>query len=276
MTLVNRIRSLFKDDVVSTASNNAAAQFRNMIRAVTLSQQSGSVNSENQVFSYSKIKVIIPALNEKENIYNMINQLRQIGFCEILVVDGHSKDGTAECAQNLGAKVMVQNGNGKGSALREAFKECLDSDVVVMMDADGSMPPEELPSFIDAINSGADVVKGSRFLPPGKSDDFTLTRRAGNKVMTKFANFLFLTQYTDMCYGYMAFNRKALLQLIPCLNGQKFEIETEICVKAKILGLRVMEVPSHERLRRFGSSNLHAFKDGFSILKVLIKEALLS
>lgn len=222
----------------------------------------------------ARAKIIIPALNEEENIGNIIQRLQRMGFEEVLVVDGHSHDGTAECARKLGARVMSQNGKGKGGALREAFLQCLDDDVIVIMDADGSMDPEELPLFVDKIVSGADIVKGSRFLPLGDSEDFTAIRRVGNKILTAITNFLFLTKYTDLCYGYMAFNKEALTKLSSFLKGNNFEIETEICVKAKTLGLRIAEVPSFERSRRHGASNLSTFGDGLSILRMIVTEFL--
>ena len=275
--LVNRINSFFNEETVDGISNNLLIPYKDVSQTSILPKQRKMVNDKDQVFSNSDVRVIIPTLNEKENIHDIMYQLRNMGFCDILVVDGHSNDGTAECAQNLGAKVILQNGHGKGAAMRDAFIESLSNsraDIIVMMDADGSMSPEELPSFIGAIKAGADVVKGSRFLPPGNSEDLTLTRRIGNKMLTMTINFLFLTDYTDLCYGYIAFNRNALLQLSPRLGGQAFEIETEICVKAKILGLNVVEVPSFERSRRFGTSNLHAVRDGFTIFSLLLKEYL--
>jgi len=189
-----------------------------------------------------------------------------------LVIDGNSRDNTAEFAQKFGAKILLQNGQGKGSGLREAFEKVLDADVIVMIDADGSMAPEELPSFIDMLDSGADIVKGSRLLPPGNSDDFTAVRRIGNKILTGVTNFLFLTKYTDLCYGYMVFKKEALEKLSILLEGNEFEIETEICIKAKTLGLKILEIPSHEYARSYGASNLRTFKDGLSILKIILTE----
>ena len=273
--LANSITSFFNEEVVGKMSHNLVIPYRDISKTGILSKQRKIANYKKQVFSYSNVRVIIPTLNERENIHDIIYQLRKMGFCDIMVVDGHSNDGTAECAQNLGAIVILQNGHGKGVAVRDAFAESLSNsraDIIVIMDADGSMSPEELPSFIDAINGGADVVKGSRFLYPGGSEDLTLTRWVGNKMLTMVINFLFLTNYTDLCYGYIAFSRNALLQLSSRLSGQAFEIETEICVKAKTLGLNVVEVPSFERLRRFGTSNLHAIRDGLTIFRLLLKE----
>jgi len=223
----------------------------------------------------TRVNVIIPTLNEKQNIGNIIYRLKKVGCNDILIVDGHSNDGTADYARMLGAKVIIQNGQGKGGALREAFEDsCLDGDVIVIMDADGSMAPEELSLFAKAVESGADVVKGSRFLPQGGSEDLTPMRRVGNMILTGILNFLFLTDYTDLCYGYIAFKKEALNRLSNCLASENFEIETEICVKSKSLGLSVVEIPSFERSRVYGKSNLRTFRDGVRILKLLVREAL--
>jgi glycosyltransferase involved in cell wall biosynthesis len=222
-----------------------------------------------------QVNVIIPTLNEGKNISDIITRLKMIGCKDILVVDGNSKDDTVATARTLGAKVVHQNGNGKGAALRQAFEDsCLDGDVVVIMDADGSMNPEEIRQFVEAITNGANVVKGSRFLPHGGSEDLTPIRRAGNVILTKLLNLLFLTKYTDLCYGFIAFDKNAIKKLNGNLASENFEIETEICIKSKLLGLRVIEIPSIERARRYGVSNLSTFKDGFKILSLLLKEAL--
>jgi glycosyltransferase involved in cell wall biosynthesis len=190
------------------------------------------------------------------------------------VVDGHSEDGTVEKARNFGARVIHQNGKGKGDALRQAFLESHDSEAIVMMDADGSMDPEEIPLFVKALEEGADVAKGSRFLHLGNSEDITPLRRVGNTILTGLTNFLFFTRYTDLCYGYMAFKKEALGRLNHCLKGKHFEIEAEICVKAKRIGLRVVEIPSIEHARKNGQSSLNTLRDGLSILKLLITESL--
>ena len=223
----------------------------------------------------TRVNVIIPTLNEEKNIGDVIYRLKRIGVKEILIIDGHSKDSTVEFAGKLGAKVILQNGRGKGAALRQAFEDsCISGDIIVIMDADGSMAPEELSQFIKAIETGADIAKGSRFLPSGGSEDMTPLRRVGNKILTEVLNFLFFTKYTDLCYGYIAFTNEALRKLSNYLVSKNFEIETEICIKSKTLGIHVIEIPSFERSRRYGTSNLNTLKDGFSIFKLILGEAL--
>ena len=233
------------------------------------------MNIENN--SDARISIIIPTLNEAKNIGEVIQKLKQVGCRDILIVDGNSVDGTAEYARKLGAKVIMQNGKGKGLALRQAFcNRYVDGDIIIILDADGSMDPEEVPTFVSAIESGAEVAKGSRFLPHGQSEDMSAVRRVGNKLLVGILNFLCLTNYTDLCYGYIAFRRDALRRISPRLTSDNFEIETEVCIKAKELGIKVVEVPSLERMRQHGNSNLSTFRDGFRILALIVRESLFS
>jgi len=224
----------------------------------------------------SHVTVVIPTLNEEENIALVIHELNQMGYDNILVIDGNSADRTVEVAKEFGVNILVQNEKGKGAALRQAFNhDGLDGDVVVMMDADGSMSPKEIPLFIEALDSGADLAKGSRFLSFGYSEDMNLIRRIGNIFFLSLVNWLCSANYTDLCYGFAAFRKDAIKKLYPYLKSTNFEIETEIFMKAKKLGMNIIEVPSIEFRRRHGKSNLHAFRDGVRILKTILLENLL-
>ena len=218
------------------------------------------------------VAVIIPTLNEEENIANLIQELDQMGY-GVLVVDGNSRDRTAEIAKEFGANVIVENQKGKGAALRRAFNGVnLDANVVVMMDGDWSMNPSEIPRFIKALDLGADLVKGSRFLPNGYSEDMSLIRRMGNRFFLSLVNWLWSASYTDLCYGFAAFRKDAIEKLRLYLESTNFEIETEVFIKARKLGLKVVEVPSIELRRRHGKSNLCIFRDGFRILRTIFRE----
>lgn len=221
----------------------------------------------------SDVTVVIPTLNEEKSIAEVIRELSQMGYDNILVVDGNSRDRTVEIAKEFGANVIVQNGRGKGAALRQAFNhDDLDGDVIVIMDADGSMDPKEIPVLIKALDSGADLVKGSRFLRYGYSEDMNLIRRIGNRFFLSLVNWFWSANYTDLCYGFGAFRRDAIEKLCPYLKSTNFEIETEVFIKAKKLGLKIREVPSIEFRRRHGKSNLSIFRDGFYILKTILEE----
>ena len=219
-----------------------------------------------------KVGIAIPAFNEEKNIGEVLSQLNRIGYENILVIDGLSKDGTLKIAAEGGAKIVLQDGRGKGQAIRQVLSnDYLASDVLVLMDADGSMAAEEVPRFVEALSKGADVAKGSRFMSGGGSYDMTALRRFGNKLMTSAVNFLCASRYTDLCYGFVAFNKKAIKALAPVLESSNFEIETEVFIKAQKLGLKVVEVPSMEYERKHGKSNLNTFRDGYKIFKTIAK-----
>jgi len=221
----------------------------------------------------SDVTVIIPALNEEKNVGEVIQELNHNGYHKILVMDGCSTDKTVELAKEFGADVLIQNGKGKGAALREAFSYGgFDGDIVVMMDADGSMNPKEVPSLVKALESGADLAKASRFLPYGHSEDMSLIRRIGNQFFIFLVNRFWSTRYTDLCYGFGAFTKQALNKVGPHLKSTNFEIETEVFIKAKKFDLKVVEVPSIELRRRHGRSNLSVLRDGLRIIKTIVKE----
>ena len=138
-------------------------------------------------------------------------------------------------------------------------------DVIVMLDADGSAKPEEIPRFIDALRSGADFAKGTRFAPGGGSADITTLRKSGNMALVTLVNKLFRTSYTDLCYGFNAFWVRCLPSLDVDCDG--FEVETLINIRAARAGFRV-EVPSFERGRLHGVSNLNAWSDGLRVLRM--------
>jgi len=189
----------------------------------------------------------------------------------VLVIDGNSLDRTVQTAKDFGANVILQNGSGKGAALREAFDHA-DGDFLVILDADGSMNPKEIPLLMEGFASGADIVKGSRFLQYGHTYDMTPIRRLGNTLFIFLVNLFWSANYTDLCYGFGAFTKDAIVRLNPHLKSMNFEIETEVFIKARKLGLKVVEVPSVEFRRGYGKSNLHGFRDGLLILRTIFKE----
>jgi glycosyltransferase involved in cell wall biosynthesis len=232
---------------------------------ITVSSKEASV-----YYAAHGLQVIIPTLDEVTTICDILNEVSKYTD-RIIVVDGGSGDGTLEIAHKLGAYVVKQNGKGKGDALCQAFQE-VDGGIVLTIDADGSMKPSEIPYFIDEINTGADLVKGSRFLNPGYSEDMSFLRYLGNRFFVKLINFLYSERFSDLCYGYIALTNDAVKRLTPMLRSRNFEIETEIIIKAKKLGLKIAEVPSIELKRAHGKSKLRTLRDGFSILKVILKE----
>src|SRR5947209_3009098 len=156
------------------------------------------------------ISVVIPARNEAANIGWV---LRRLPVCvdEVVLVDGHSTDGTVEIARAIRPDLVVvtDGARGKGEALRVGFAAA-SGDWVVMLDADGSMDPLEIEPFMSALARGHDLARGSRFIRGGGTADITWIRRLGNAALLMTANPLFGTFNTDLCYGYAAFRRSAV------------------------------------------------------------------
>ncbi len=216
------------------------------------------------------ISVVVPALNEAENLPHVLPRIPK-WVDEVLLVDGYSTDNTVEVARKLwpGIRIIVQKGRGKGAALRSGFASA-SGDIIVMIDADGSTDPGEIPSFVAPLLKGADFAKGSRFLKGGGTADMPLYRQFGNRIFVTLVRLLFGAKFSDLCYGYNAFWAKAIRQLD--LDGDGFEIETMMNVRAFQSGLRVVEVPSFEAKRVFGVGRLQTIPDGWRVLKTIFKE----
>jgi glycosyltransferase involved in cell wall biosynthesis len=216
------------------------------------------------------VSVVVPALNEEQNLPFV---LPRIGHWvdEVILVDGNSTDRTCEVAREIlpDVRIVQQPMKGKGAALRAGFDAAV-GDIIVMLDADGSTDPREIPVFVGALAAGADFVTGSRFVQGAGTTDMSPLRRFGNWLFVQAVRLLFGGKCTDLCYGYIAFWRRALTKLE--LDAEGFEIETQINVQALAGGLRVTEVPSFEFKRIHGVSNLRTFRDGWRVLKVLLRE----
>jgi glycosyltransferase involved in cell wall biosynthesis len=216
------------------------------------------------------VSIVVPALNEAKNLPYVLPRI-PAWVSEILLVDGHSTDGTPEIAARLhpAVRIIAQKGRGKGDALRAGFAAAK-GDIIVMMDADGSNDPDEIQTFLALLRAGADFVKGSRFIQGGGSSDMTFSRQIGNWGLMMLTRLGFGGHFTDFCYGYIAFWSRFLPILYPEVNG--FEVEALLCVRALSAGLKVAEVPSFEAERRFGESHLRALPDGWRILKLILRE----
>ena len=236
--------------------------------------------------TYPAVSVVVPTRNEAKNLEIILPAIAAVvpAVHEIIVVDGHSVDGSLEVARRVlpSVRTLSQTRKGKGNALACGFAAAT-GDVVVMFDADGSADPAEIPAFVAALVAGADFAKGSRFTAGGRSDDITLLRKIGNFGLNGVANTLFGTSFTDLCYGYNAF----WVDLLPTLElpatdapapadgmlwGDGFEIETVLNCRIARSGLTVTEVPSIERRRMFGDTNLRTFADGTRVLRTLFAE----
>jgi len=233
---------------------------------------------------WPRVSVVIPTLNEARNLPYVLGALPS-DIHEVIVVDGHSVDDTLAVVRKLrpDARIVMQTRSGKGNALACGCVAAT-GDIIAMIDADGSTDASEIPSFVLALLNGADFAKGTRFTKGGGSEDITRLRAFGNRMLTGIVNLLCGTRYTDLCYGFnvfwqshlpvLGFDTTATLSADRSgrLWGDGFEIETLINIRIAAAGLAVAEVPSFERSRMYGVSNLCAFSDGIRVFRTILYE----
>ena len=228
-----------------------------------------------------RVSVVVPTFNEAKNLPHVFALIPE-DVHEVIVVDGRSVDDTIDVARSLrpDVQIVLQNRRGKGNAMACGFAHAT-GDIVVMLDADGSADPREIPRFVQALTAGADFAKGTRFANGGGSADITRTRKWGNRWLNRIANLFFGTRYTDLCYGYNAFWADCLPALEldagdrgsdAKLWGDGFEIETIINTRMAKARMHIVEVPSYEFERIHGESNLNTWRDGVRVLRALVLE----
>ncbi len=221
-------------------------------------------------FVIPSVSIVIPTLNEAKNLPWLMPRI-PAWVSEVIVVDGRSTDDTIAVARRLlpDVRIVLEKQRGKGAALRAGFAAA-EGDIIVMLDADGSMNPDEIILFVGALVSGADYVKGTRFIQGAGTEDMSLFRMAGNWGLTLAVRLLYGGSFSDLCYGYVAFWRQHRFLFQGDYNG--FEIETLMNIRALKAGLKVVEVASFEGNRLFGESNLRAIPDGWRVLNAILRE----
>ena len=228
--------------------------------------KSANTNSD-EIMNYPKVTVIICALDEEKNLPQVLPKI-PTWVDEVILVDGHSSDGTIEVAKKLrpSIKVFCQPHKGKGEALKYgvAFSK---GKIVVALDADGTYPPEEIPNFVQAILQGYDFAKGTRFMG-GKPACMPANRQLGNRRLALTANLLFGTRYTDVCSGYYAFLKEAFQSINLVSDG--FEMEQELFAKIAKMKFKVAEVPHSYTRRMYGPSKTRDFRQGIKDLLWII------
>ncbi|RAH08926.1 MAG: glycosyltransferase [Euryarchaeota archaeon TMED85] len=224
------------------------------------------------------ITILLPTLDEAKALRNVVNRIpfEEISadgwIVRIVVVDGGSTDGTIELARELNCEIIEQHGgSGKGRGLREAFANFMNSDdsALVMMDADGTYRPEQIPQLIHKLElENADIVIGSRM--KGKIENGAMTRRnwIGNHILTWLAVFLHRTYISDLCTGFWLLTRDSINQMK--LNSNGFEIEAEMYASAAHNRLKIHEIPIYYDIR-IGRSKLGSVGDGVRIAMKIIR-----
>lgn len=218
---------------------------------------------------HPKITALICTLDEADNLPYVLPRIPPF-VDEVLLVDGHSTDGTLEVAQRLrpDVRVLQQPGKGKGDALKFGVKQAR-GDIIVTLDGDGQTDPAEIPRFVGPLLKGYDFAKGSRLIN-GRPPKMVWHRWIGNKALAKASNLLHGTEYTDVCSGYNAFRKDAFSRMRLTYDG--FELEQQMNVRTKKAGLRVVEVPCTDHGRHSGNSKTRDVRQGVRDLLIIIRE----
>ena len=204
--------------------------------------------------------------DKRDVIQFIFVELQSHGYTHILVVDGRSSDGTPEIASDLGAKVLTQTGKGKGAAMIEAFKQITEP-YILMLDGDGTNPPEYADAMIEPLMSGrADHVIGNR-LDNYEHGALTRLNRLGNSVMNTFFKWAHGVYMTDILSGYRGFTKESVKKMD--LSESGFEIETEICSAVVHHDLRFEVVPTYYKKRPGSPTKLNPLRDGYKIIRAI-------
>jgi glycosyltransferase involved in cell wall biosynthesis len=215
-----------------------------------------------------RISVVIPARNEKESLPAVLDELPKDQLHEILVVDGHSTDGTADVVRGLGYRAVTQTGRGYGMGVISGIKAAT-GDLLTFMDADGSYDPEAIARMLAGIEAGNDFVFCSRYMKGAGSDDDTIIRLVGNMVFTFLMRLMFGVRISDSLFFY-ALGKKSVFEKLD-LRCEDFALCIEVPIKVHRGGFRYTEIPSRERPRIAGVTKVNAFTDGLRILGSMIR-----
>ncbi len=222
------------------------------------------------------VTAVICTKNEAATLSEVIEAVKP-RVDNVLVIDGHSTDGTREIAAELGAEVQLDNGRGKGAAIRQAI-DYLECDIIVFIDADGSHDAADIPKLIEPIAKGnADLVIGCRIT--GGSDELagdwgSFVRSTGSQIINLIVNWRFRVRLTDIQNGYRAV-RTSCAKDLPLIENIT-TIEQEMAIKALKKRYRVLNVPSHEYRRKSGISRISVPRFACRYVWEVIRDAVLS
>ena len=227
------------------------------------------------------VSIIIPAKNEKMNIENTIKRIPDFGKdIEIIFVEGNSKDFTYEeilrVKQKYSDKKIIslkQNGKGKGNAVEEGF-DIAKGDLLIILDADLTVPPEDLPKFYEAIiEDKAGLVNGSRFVYPLEKDSMRFLNMLGNKFFTNILSYAIDQKLTDTLCGTKVILRKDYLKI----KKNKFFFgdfdpfgDFNLIFGAAKLGIKILDLPIRYQEREYGTTQISRFTHGLLLIKMTI------
>jgi hypothetical protein len=226
------------------------------------------------------ITCVIPARNERGNIENALKRFPELGCdTEIIFVEGHSSDGTWEEIQRVlplyehrfRIQALRQTGKGKADAVRLGFGNAT-KPLLVILDADLTMPPELLGRFYDAYCQGhGDFINGSRLVYPMEGSAMQFLNRLGNIFFAKILSSILDVRIGDSLCGTKLLARHDYQRMIAWRKDfGDFDPfgDFELLFPASVLGLQIVDIPVRYRARTYGETNIHRFRHGMLLLKM--------
>lgn len=212
--------------------------------------------------------VIMPTYNERENLPSIIERLLvAVPDTDVLIADDNSPDGTGEIADELAAgdangRIHVLHRKGKeglGAAYIAGFRWALERGyrVIVEMDADGSHPPESLPTLIGAVEQGADLAIGSRYVPGGRIENWPLSRHLISRGGNLYSKIMLGAKVNDITAGYRAYKADSLASLdFDSIDSAGYCFQIDMTWRLRQAGCRIVEVPITFVERTIGQSKM--------------------
>lgn len=226
------------------------------------------------------VSIVIPCRNERGNIEPAIKRLPRFGRAmEVIFVEGGSSDGTWDEIQRviaaypgLDIKAVKQAGKGKGDAVRAGFAAAT-GDLLMILDADLTMPPEDLPKYYDALAAGkGEFINGSRLVYPMERTAMQLLNRIANHLFSVMFTYLLNQRYTDTLCGTKALARRDYLEI--AANRAYFGDfdpfgDFDLIFGASKLNLKTAEIPIRYAARAYGETNISRFRHGWLLLRMV-------